>query len=111
MIIEGHHLLNSAIQFDSVDLGAMTTCGPGTSRIRIMYASSAIVWRVFPRPYRTEEEEGRVKGGSQKQHPCFAVGLEILHAHVDNCLCNVMFLGSFFPLTISSARMPLIPFS
>ena len=33
---EGHHLLNSPTQLERVDLGAITTCGPGTSLIRTM---------------------------------------------------------------------------
>ena len=48
--ISGHHLLNSATQFVSVDSGAMTMNGPKTLRVR-MWASKPMVWTWPPQAH------------------------------------------------------------
>ena len=42
-LIEGHHLLNSAIQLAKVDFGTITKCGPPASRNTFKYPTSDIV--------------------------------------------------------------------
>ena len=47
---EGHHRLNSFIQFDKVDLGTMTMWGPLILRHSWRYPSSEMVCSVLPSP-------------------------------------------------------------
>ena len=46
----GHHLLNSISQFMRIVVGTITKCGPHIPCSIARWASSAIVWIVFPSP-------------------------------------------------------------
>mmetsp|Transcript_33907 Transcript_33907/g.73367 ORF Transcript_33907/g.73367 Transcript_33907/m.73367 type:complete len:314 (-) Transcript_33907:723-1664(-) len=48
--MDGHHFLNSFIQFPTTDFGTMTMCGPFTPRASRMYARSDMVCNVLPNP-------------------------------------------------------------
>lgn len=46
----GHHLLNYISQFIKIVVGTITKCGPHIPFYIAKWASSAIVWMVFPKP-------------------------------------------------------------
>jgi hypothetical protein len=64
--------LNSRIQFPVTLLGTMAMCGPRTPRDSRKYASSEIVWSVFPSPlhktiHSKDVKESRAERDTYKQ--------------------------------------------
>jgi hypothetical protein len=58
---EGHHLRHSFSQFESVDFGTITRCGPLTLCAHCPYPRIEIVCRVLPSGWVPSAESGRDK--------------------------------------------------
>ena len=94
---EGEKRSTSLAQFPMVDLGAMTMCFPESLRKCLIQPNSEIVCSVLPSPYT------RAPHNNRKKRRVSGVSL---HKYIENLSISTT---SFF--TISSARIPLIPFS